>query len=358
MKSISRDNYEVWMIDYFDGKLTAGEADTLMAFLDSHEDLKEEFELISLELPGSETVQYPGKEKLKRKIPRAFGMVNETNYENYFTAYYEQDLNTGEKEALEGFLKLNPLLKDEFHLHAKLSLVPEHDIKYAGKAGLRRKPAVGRQVYWITTAAAALLLLFLGIRTLLDNERNVPADLRTPVTTYTIPARDITFSVSAKAEMIAVLAQRETNSREIVVADLRDQRPLSREEILRMKPRGYDVAIAALRPESGANPVLRDEPGIIYADASFSAEEPERKKLLGRIITGLLGQKEQGSEQEVKTKDPAFVRLLGQSLLVFNTITGSDSQLEKTYNEKGQLTNYRFEGETLGWSKNYTPVKE
>ena len=55
---VNRNNYEVWMIDYFDGKLNASEIADLMAFIEVHEDIREEFELFSNETLDKEEVTF------------------------------------------------------------------------------------------------------------------------------------------------------------------------------------------------------------------------------------------------------------------------------------------------------------
>jgi len=50
-----------------------------------------------------------------------------------------------------------------------------------------------------------------------------------------------------------------------------------------------------------------------------------------------------------------MVRILDRSLMVFNTVTGSDKKLEKTFDEKGNLKEYRFEGQIISWNKKISP---
>jgi hypothetical protein len=44
MDTISRNNYEVWFIDYLDGQLDCGQVDQLLDFLNENPDLRNELE--------------------------------------------------------------------------------------------------------------------------------------------------------------------------------------------------------------------------------------------------------------------------------------------------------------------------
>jgi hypothetical protein len=89
-------------------------------------------------------------------------------------------------------------------------------------------------------------------------------------------------------------------------------------------------------------------------DLALALDEPQPQKRNGaikRIIRNLTGKSNRQTRDEEKPQDPTFVRILDQSINVFNTLTGSDSELVKTYDENGNLTRYQFEGESVSWSR-------
>jgi hypothetical protein len=51
--------------------------------------------------------------------------------------------------------------------------------------------------------------------------------------------------------------------------------------------------------------------------------------------------------EQTKKKDPGFVKFLDGSLAIFNTLTGSDTELVKSYDQEGNLSNYSLVGQTL-----------
>ena len=66
---INRSNYEVWFIDYADGKLSHEHVAELLLFLEENPDLKNEFGFFEpVELPVDK-VEFPFKENLKKTKP-------------------------------------------------------------------------------------------------------------------------------------------------------------------------------------------------------------------------------------------------------------------------------------------------
>lgn len=64
---INRSNYEIFMIDYLDGKLNADQVAEILLFLEAHPDIAEEFEGIDEVRLDSETAAFNAKKSLKKE---------------------------------------------------------------------------------------------------------------------------------------------------------------------------------------------------------------------------------------------------------------------------------------------------
>ena len=95
---ITRDNYEVVFIDYFDGTLDAAAVAELRAFLELHPDLKAEFDSFSPQPLEAANLVFENKSSLKR------GEITEHNIQSYLNAEVNQDLSATEQEELNHFL--------------------------------------------------------------------------------------------------------------------------------------------------------------------------------------------------------------------------------------------------------------
>lgn len=106
---ISRENYEIWFIDYLDGKLSDDAVQMLYVFLEANSDLAEEFELItnqSLKFDSPEEIVFPDKSILKKTQDEVSEELN-----ILLAKEAESNLTSSEKEFLESQLIDHPHLR-------------------------------------------------------------------------------------------------------------------------------------------------------------------------------------------------------------------------------------------------------
>ncbi len=161
---IDRTNYEIFFLDYFEGSLSPGQAEELMAFLDAEPDLRAEFEafeMVTLDEVDDKVV-FAGKDSLKR------GQVTSANYEWYFAAYAEGDLSAEERSATEAFAATSPAMQRELDLMQKTRLQPDLSIKFAGKSALKRRKVIPLYTQMMRYGAAAAVILFMATLFFMD----------------------------------------------------------------------------------------------------------------------------------------------------------------------------------------------
>lgn len=349
--NINRNNYEIWLIDYLDGKLSPAEEEGLQLFLTANPDLKEEFD--SFEFMPLEVVEitYEPKSTLKKKQIQAVGHINEDNYENYFIASSENDLGPADLDQLEGFIKKNPNLKQELDLFYRLKMKPDKGLIYTDKDGLKKQRKL--PAFWISAASAAavaLLLISIGI---LNWEQTSAADRLS----YNIPllktrqAQQITAPQTAFYFLMDVP---KTNI--LILPDLPDEGPFSVDQIP-LK------SIEFLLAYQNDHQLLHKAPASENLMASVSnLSGTKQKTLLGRIIqhqsdlvvNNLKTRRDARRQHRNDTKEPLIYKLLDQGILVFNTVTGNSTSPVKTYNQDGQLLRYQLEGELLTLDRSIT----
>ena len=178
---ITRDNYMLFFLDYYEGTLPEGQREELMRFLDAHADLKVEFfDFEMVELQKDSRVKYPDKDVLKKnagvfdddekavpslkKNTRCSDMaveVNGDNYESLFVAYVEGDLDTADASVVESFAASDEKYSRELRLMQLSKLQADENIHFPRKSALKRHfvGAVSRRKWHYSSAAAAVLLL-------------------------------------------------------------------------------------------------------------------------------------------------------------------------------------------------------
>jgi len=165
-KTVNINNYESFIIDYFDGKLSDNEQQDLFDFLKTHPKMMADFVLFKESQDifiQSDTTFFPNPEKLKKNIIIPVDEINETNYQEHFIAFYENDLDKLSRLTLSIFLEKNSSLSSEFESFKKLRLVPDKNIVFKDIQRLKHTSSRFTSIIWTTVAsvAAVLLLLFL-----------------------------------------------------------------------------------------------------------------------------------------------------------------------------------------------------
>ncbi|OFY47456.1 MAG: hypothetical protein A2W85_01980 [Bacteroidetes bacterium GWF2_41_31] len=352
-------NYEVFVIDYLDGQLSKAEETALLAFLDQHPDLKDEFEGLELATLEPLIIEADFKQELKKIPVIKVAGIDETNYETYFIASAENDLNNKETEHLNQFLSINPMLHKEFELHQKLRLEPDTKILFPGKSSLKKRKVI--PLTRVSSVAAGLAFL-LAISFFLRNQP-VPKGNQIILQSYAYRTTRVIPNKSSSSELI-VPRKKQPPVKENVSESkpaTNAKPPVRRVVAIENQP----LAMTSL-PQKPLTTELVDiydfeklsipdfEPQtMMLADAG--EVRPGRKSLFSRIVGNqvnkfkdrLSGSREDEINRQLQRDDPGYIRVIDRSILVFNTITGSETNVEKTYNSSGHLTDYNVSGHNL-----------
>jgi hypothetical protein len=157
----NRENYELFVLDFLDGKLSPGDRELFAGFLNDHPDILEEvmnIEQIRL-LPGD--ISYPDKDLLKKSSIDESVHVSTAEFNNYCIAYLENDLSLTEKKDFEGYLEENPHKREELESFRKVYLKPDMSIEFTSKSKLKKLTISRRSIRIISlfSSAAAILIL-------------------------------------------------------------------------------------------------------------------------------------------------------------------------------------------------------
>ncbi|MBL7917778.1 MAG: hypothetical protein JNM96_05230, partial [Bacteroidia bacterium] len=166
---INLNNYETFVIDYFDGNLNGEEVHELKTFLLMHPelDINLDEEPVLLE---NETVNYEGKQKLKANFN-----------DDLVIGLLEGTLNKEEKNIAENLLLNNTLFKKELNLYKHTIATPDTQIVFDNKELLKRKgkTVVLSTAFYMRIAAAVLFIAGLWMLTgkLLTNNKTITPEI-------------------------------------------------------------------------------------------------------------------------------------------------------------------------------------
>ena len=148
---ITRENYEIYFMDYMDGNLSARERAEVEAFLLVHPDLRELLDGMNevwLEVPVE---GFDKKEEIKRT-------VREREIEYYAIATAEGVITGEEQTWVDGNVDKD-VFEREVEMYAKVKVKPDPICRFEGKVGVYRKSGA---VLFVKRYAAIAAVVALG----------------------------------------------------------------------------------------------------------------------------------------------------------------------------------------------------
>jgi hypothetical protein len=168
---IDRTNYEIWFIDWLDGKLDNHQIEQLKVFLDENPDLREEAEGLSSVSLNPPVKSFNNKNLLK-KTPEE---LSASQFENFCIAFFENDLSTDQKDELLEIVLHNKDKKRTFDLISKSRLSPPA-IHYKNKEGLLKRTPLQKVIRLSAIGLSAAATISLLIIALFIIPRNIADD--------------------------------------------------------------------------------------------------------------------------------------------------------------------------------------
>lgn len=200
---ITRENYEIYFTDYWDGLLSPDIQKELQTFLLIHPDLEQLLEEIDNVRLVPSTQPFRDKKSLKKEASHECP-------DYYAIAAAEQTLTEEDKKVL-CFRHQNNDFKTRVQTYENLKLKPDLHIRFENKSVLYRKSL--RQILFFRSASAAAILLFItGVGLLISNQEKKtelllaktitiePQALSIPAPKLTIEAVPIVQTIQAVQE--------------------------------------------------------------------------------------------------------------------------------------------------------------
>jgi len=150
---LTRDNYEIWFLEYSDGKLDQSQIDAVHRFIAVNPDLAGELDTLTPVLSKNHLQPFPGKDGLKKSL-----YEDPAHLENSILASLEGDLSGMEQEMLDRWISDKPDQLELFQRFKQARIKPNPHIRYPRKAQLKRKSIVHANWIWISSIAALFLL--------------------------------------------------------------------------------------------------------------------------------------------------------------------------------------------------------
>lgn len=347
---ISRENYEIWFIDWLDNNLTGSQAEELNSFLDENPDLQEEFnDLCVLNLRPTACI-LKGKEKLLRSSSD----LPEKQLELLCAAAAENDLDEEQQKDLDEILSLEPEKIRTFEIYKRLRLkAPE--ISYHNKRKLFRLSAVQKvyRVAWTGLSAAAVVAIILMTGVLnrsgrVEDNTTIALKKTTPV-----PQTDKNTVGENKNQTLSEKTELSVRKKTELVSENRQSKPVEPEnEIEKVSaPEKVNITVPPAISES-----LQDN-SLVAVNISikpFTENDPDDgRSNIGRFIAQRFRSKvldeSAPSDKPLKGYEIAEAGIEG-----LNKLLGWQMALTTKNDDKGEVTSVNFNSRMLKFN---TPVK-
>ncbi len=162
--NINRDNYELILVDYADGTLTAEMRQQVEKFLLLNPDIQIEFELFDNIHIENTNEEFSEKEILKN-IPLRKTYSSSEYFQQLCIAYIEGKLNDNEQVFFDEIIKGDSKKQKELSLFEKTKLVPDFSIIYPDKRKIKHftllSTGIKKHASFVASVAAILILAFM-----------------------------------------------------------------------------------------------------------------------------------------------------------------------------------------------------
>lgn len=263
---ITRENYEIYFMDYMDGNLSARERAEVEAFLLVHPDLRELLDGMNevwLEVPVE---VFDKKEEIKRT-------VREREIEYYAIATAEGVITGEEQTWVDGNVDKD-VFEREVEMYAKVKVKPDPICRFEGKVGVYRKSGA---VLFVKRYAAIAAVVALGGVVAIYSTRKEEFSMEdlpmTVVKTETILLPEPEAIVEPKIERVQFM-KREVEAGETVVVV---ERVIPPDAIELKKQLKVPVEIMASQP----NEILTSP----YEGLQFRISGKEQREPVFQLIT-------------------------------------------------------------------------
>lgn len=350
MEKISRNNYEVFFLDYLEGKLDPLKSEELFSFLMLHPDLKRELDEYDMITLAKERELFENKGILKK-----FNFtceVDESNFEQFCVAFFEGDLTALQRDNLKSYLTLKPDKNEIFDLYELSRLKEDASIVFFGKDKLKKGFSNALIILKRLSIAASLLFVagfsfFLLNRenskqTILvaENENSIEIVLpeKGGISVSSLESLENTTTNSAGIEIILT-------SRPIVLNKDLNEVNVELERIIL-------IPLLNRKPDLGKPDAEKIFFASIGRTEQYQYNDPGSRDLLASLRENI---DEYGSAINTDGIDGSgrltLWDIADAGINGFSWLTGADIKVDKKRDEQGNVTALAFQSKNLNFTK-------
>ncbi len=356
---INRNNYEEYLLDLMEGRLTAEESQQVRDFLLLHPDCDEGFIGEQTWNLASGTIVFKGKAGLKKELPDSSTPLTPSNFDLFSIARLEGDLTPAQEADHDRLVAADGARKKEWEAWQKTRLTGEV-ILYGRKHQLIKTPVRRSRMIWIsvisTAAALAMIITLFRINPVLTDpagtSREIIVDAVDDPTAFEdkgktkqqepsvdpviLASEPVTFSIKKHQDPPELTGENQDPVQTGLKSDSASR--IIDEEKIQTRPLKFGM--------------MQSYPKAIEAgqyDRIVSLDLPPFSNQSGSLTWAQLSEKglRQTYRDFIKEKDLSLLTVASAGVHGINRLTRSELSLDLSRNEDGEISGFRFKSNLL-----------
>jgi hypothetical protein len=376
---INRSNYEAYLLDHLEGRLSAGDQQRLREFLALNPDCDPGLEAEELLTLSPDTIRFSGKDALKKRFPEPGQPLTGFHFDLISIARLEGDLSAEQIIEHEQMVKGNAAMCKEWE-KLQLTRLPESSIEYPGKAQLKKPVGRVRRIAWITALSSAAAITFVillltqrsGPVTQLSQETGSSASV---IEQETEDSPELSTPSTEKFQTVNPSVMQDQGSGSV----LQEREPQQEVTVAQNQPGRMDTGYATVEdtalpgedassPDEDIDPESSQRIRIALANMPTPAREPVPDHIRPLVLPpsrvhtrnpGMADLAEMDLQEVVEgyaeEKNISLFSIATAGIRGINRITGSELELFAARDEEGGISGFQFKSKILNIS---TPVSK
>jgi len=341
---ITHGNYELFAINYLEGKLSPVEAAAFLAFLNENSDIAEEFDRIRKISPLSISAEKSFDFSYLRKDINSLE-INENNFEEMCIGFHEGDLDKKTKERLIAYIGNNKQKLQKFELYKNLRTEPDKSIVFSNKSILKQKEPVTinfRRVAILSAFAAAAMLatvFMLRYQPSAQQENQFVETVNSHNKENTI--KDVQLPIDSSSNKLA------NKSTRIIQAEKKLTRKAENELLAVVDTNNADDDIILISMiESGTIPVKSH-----YSTATIELKSVTRAILPEAQPLAIEQLKVKGTSLYAKATQITVNEIIQTGIKGINNMVEGDLKFESQTDDKGRMVEFALSSENFNFKR-------
>jgi hypothetical protein len=349
---INRHNYEAYLLDLLEGRLSVDEQQQVHNFLLLNPDCSGKLKEIEPWILEGEKVCFQNSKLLKKEFPNPSTILTDHNFDLFSIARLEGDLTIEQEADYQSMLELDDHNAQQWDEWQQTRLVPE-PLLFQGKDRLLHRGDSKSRVIWISviSAAAAVALLVILFRTGTDLPQQ-ESYVQTPQELIPEQAIEVPVQAETQTDMVEPVE----NLRAQATADPPVQKlkvpvlfsvgkVLDRPLVDDLQPRQIAFSANQLNATSLASKAVPDQIEPLYVP-------PVRIHLSSLSVAQISEMDLQEMlEDYSEEKDFSFLKIANAGIKGINKLAGSDISLMASRDEEGYVSGFQLKGKRFSLTR-------